>query len=82
MHRAWSLQHGCELWQGVWKRNYLAIIISASCHGINVFRTAINLSHTRYTYDGNTREDGAPLTAADIEQGAIKICEALRGKYP
>lgn len=47
-----------------------------------IFRTAINFSRTLYTYDGMVNDAGEPITAADIEQGTIKVCQALRGECP
>ena len=45
-----------------------------------VFRTAINLSHDIYSY-ADTLQAGSRLTAADIEAGAVRIRQALKGEY-
>ena len=45
------------------------------------FRTAVNLSRTVYAYERRRVDDEETLKARDLEEGAIEICRALRGKY-
>ena len=47
-----------------------------------LFRTAINLTNTIYSYESAARSDGSKgFTAAELEEGAINICKALQSTY-
>ena len=47
-----------------------------------IFRSAVNLSRTLYSYERNATTEGAKaLTAPELEEGAIQLCKALHGTY-
>ena len=47
-----------------------------------VFRSAVNLSRTLYSYENaSTPEGRRAFTSEELEDGAISICKALRGQY-
>ena len=47
-----------------------------------LFRSTINLSRTLYSYSTvSTPEGKKPITAQELEKGAIALCKALHGKY-
>ena len=47
-----------------------------------LFRSLLNQCRTVYSYDKVRRTDGSMgFTAAELEAGAISICQALDGKY-
>ena len=47
-----------------------------------LFRTQLNQCRTVYSYDRIRRADGSlGFTAAELESGAISICQALDGQY-
>ena len=46
-----------------------------------LFRSAVNMSRTVYSYESVLKEDGEPLTAKDLQDGAICIFKALQGSY-
>ena len=46
-----------------------------------LFRCAVNMSRTVYSYESALKEDGEPLTAKDLQDGAICIFKALQGSY-
>ena len=46
-----------------------------------IFRTSVNMSRTIFAYD-TSRSKGKPqISGEDLEQAAISICKALKGKY-
>jgi len=46
-----------------------------------IFRSAVNLSRTLYSYETTKTESGLKMTALDLQNGAIEICRALFLKY-
>ena len=47
-----------------------------------LFRSAINLSRTLFSYERVYNEDDkTAITAQDLEAGAVALCKALHGKY-
>jgi len=47
-----------------------------------LFRTMLNQCRTVYRYDHVSREDGSRgFSAAELESGAISLCQAFDGKY-
>eukprot|EP00973_Karenia_brevis_P004598 629058-Karenia_brevis.AAC.1 len=47
-----------------------------------IFRSAINLSKTVYSYENaDTTEGRRSFTAAELQDGAVSICKALHGSY-
>ena len=47
-----------------------------------LFRQALNLARTVYSYETVKREDGSyGFTPAELEEGAVSICKALDGSY-
>ena len=45
-----------------------------------LFRSSLNMCRTVYSYASLKRDDGSyGFTAAELEKGAIEICEALNG---
>ena len=47
-----------------------------------IFRSAVNLSRTLYSYEkASTSEGTRAFTAQELEQGAIHLCKALHGTY-
>ena len=47
-----------------------------------LFRSAVNLAKTVYSYEAALRSDGQKgFTAAELEEGAISICKALQSTY-
>ena len=50
--------------------------------GSVLFRSMLNQCRTVYSYETMRRSDGSKgFTAAELEAGAISICQALDGKY-
>ena len=50
--------------------------------GSVLFRSSLNMCRTVYSYASLKRDDGSyGFTAAELEQGAIEICQALKGTY-
>ena len=45
-----------------------------------LFRSAVNLSRTMYSYETVKTSEGKSLTAEDLQKGAVEICKALSGK--
>ena len=46
-----------------------------------LFRSAVNLSRTLYSYESPENGTCKGFTAKDLQEGAISICRALYGKY-
>ena len=60
------------------KRDWLLVFTMSSV----LFRSMLNQCRTVYSYDKVRREDGTRgFTAAELEAGAISLCEALDGRY-
>ena len=46
-----------------------------------LFRSAVNLSRTLYSYETPEHGSCKGFSAQELEEGAISICKALYGKY-
>ena len=47
-----------------------------------LFRSAINLSRSLYSYESVISDEGKKgITAEELEKGAVALCKALHGKY-
>ena len=46
-----------------------------------LFRSAVNLSRTIYSYESARNDDGESITAKDLQDAAMSIFKALQGSY-
>ena len=64
--------------EGQLQRDWNFGFVSWNC----IFRSAINLRRTLYSYENAATDDGRrAFTSEELQDGAVRICKALNGKW-
>ena len=73
------------LWTRVMARRVEGQLNRDWCFGYTswnlLFRSTINLSRTLFSYEGRSGEPESSMTATELEEGAVQLCQALSGQY-